>query len=208
MENNTGNKQQEIKPKFATTVPDVWKKLGELKRTGWVNRGVKNPETVQEHTLALMQIASTFDWLNEKDKGDLVDMLEIHDWPEAILGDEVILSYDENELKSLEKYKSEREESAMKSICESLGVVGDEIKNLWIRFEKSEDEIASFARQIDKYQAIEKSLEYEMSQGVIIFKEILEYSRKRIIHPVLIEKLRELESVQVNVLNTQADQNH
>ena len=38
--------------KYASLVPDVWQALNEIPRTGWVNRKVKNPESVQEHTVS------------------------------------------------------------------------------------------------------------------------------------------------------------
>jgi putative hydrolase of HD superfamily len=179
--------------KFARFAPDVWKALGELKRTGWVNRGVANPESVQEHTVALINIASSLEGLTEQEKEGLLDMLEVHDWPEAIHGDEVILSVDENKLKSLKEIKFENEQIALVSICEGLGKRGKEIMDLWIRFETSTDDAALFAKQLDKYQAIEKALEYEKSQGIPLFKEFLDYSRQSITHPIILEKIKKLE---------------
>ena len=179
--------------RFANLAPEVWNALGELKRTGWVNRGVANPESVQEHTIALRNIAASLDGLSEQEKEGLLDMLEIHDWPEAIHGDEVILSTDENELKSLKATKFEKEKMALAQICERLGEDGKEIMGLWLRFETSSDEAASLAKQLDKYQAIEKVLEYEKAQGIPLFKEFLDYSRKSITHPILLKKLEKLE---------------
>ena len=112
---------------------------------------------------------------------------------EAINGDEVILSYDEKELELLSKNKFEKERQAMNFICEKLGEKGKEIMNLWLRFETSSDEMASLAQQISMYQAIEKSLEYEKAQGIPLFTEFLEYDRKRITHPILLEKIKKLE---------------
>lgn len=65
--------------------------------------------------------------------------------------------------------------------------------DLWLRFETSADEMASFARQIDKYQAVEKALEYERTQGIPLFGEFLNYTRKYIVHPILLEKIQKLE---------------
>ncbi len=180
--------------KFARFSPDVWKKLFELKRSGWIYRGVANPESVQEHTIALIHIAASLVVLSEKEKDGLLDMLEIHDWAEAIHGDEVIISHDENEVRSLEAAKFKNEQTALNSICENLGEKGKEIMNLWLRFETSSDEAASLARQIDKYQAIEKALEYEKNQGIPLFKEFLDYSRRKITHPLLLKKIEKLEN--------------
>lgn len=187
----TVEKSSELR--FAHLAPDVWDALGKLERTGWVKRGVKNPESVQEHTIALRDIASSMVGLTDTEKQELLNMLEVHDWPEAINGDEVILSYDEEKLKLLKEAKFEKEKMAMNSICEKLGEKGKEIMDLWLRFETSNDEVASFGHQIDMYQRIEKALEYEKAQDIPLFTEFLEYDRKRITHPILLEKIKELE---------------
>lgn len=186
---------KEIMPdlKFAGLVPELWRDLGMLKRTGWVDSGVMNPESVQEHTLALRSIAISLEGLSEQEMDGLLDMLEVHDWPEAIHGDEVILSSDAEELKRLEATKFQKERIALTTICAPLGEKGQEIMSLWLRFETSDDPAASLAQQIDKYQAVEKALEYEQSQGIPLFQEFLEYSRKSITHPALLQRIEELE---------------
>jgi putative hydrolase of HD superfamily len=174
---------------FANIAPTTWKALGELPRTGWVRRGVKNPESVQEHILDLRRLAHHFNLFSESENKDLLDMLEIHDWPEAIHGDEVIVVTDNAMRKTRQAAKFEKERDALTTICDPLGDIGATIFLLWIRFETSEDEVASFARQLDKYQAIEKALEYEKSQGIIAFKDFRDYSIRDIKHEFLLEKI-------------------
>ena len=178
--------------RFAHLAPDVWKVLGVLPRTGWVRRSVQNPESVQEHTISLRQIASSLHIFSSLEKMNLIDMLEVHDWPEAIHGDEVIVTYNSEEKKSKRAIKFEKEHQALTSICDTLGSEGGVILQLWLRFENSNDPLASFARQLDKYQAVEKSLEYEKTQKIICFKEFFDYAEKDIYHPVLTDKLSDL----------------
>ena len=108
--------------RFAPLVPEVWDKLCLLQRTGWVERGVKNPETVGEHILALRTLA--FSLRNELrvDMEKLLALLEVHDFPEAIVGDEVIISEMPEVEKVMRTSKFEREQTAMKTICEPLWV--------------------------------------------------------------------------------------
>jgi 5'-deoxynucleotidase YfbR-like HD superfamily hydrolase len=178
--------------KYAHVAPEVWEALGKLERTGWVNRKVSNPETVKDHTIALRIIASNLEGLTEEEKDGLLGMLEVHDWPEAIHGDEVVISDDEAELKLLRATKFDKEKAALTSICEKIEEKGQEIMNLWLRFETSNDPAAELARQLDKYQAIEKALEYEKAQGIPLFKEFFGSSKKKITHPILIKKLEDL----------------
>ena len=44
--------------KLEEVAPEVYKSLHELKRTGWVERNVENPESVKEHTESLIRLAN------------------------------------------------------------------------------------------------------------------------------------------------------
>lgn len=111
--------------RYAHLAPEVWDELGKIERTGWVMRGVKNPETVQEHTLGVRKLAlSMFKELPEftdADRQDLLNILEIHDWAEAIHGDEAIVTEDMEERKTKKAKKFENELAAMTKICDAIG---------------------------------------------------------------------------------------
>jgi len=172
--------------------PEVYKSLQDLKRTGWVDRGVENPESVKEHTEALVKLARELTpFLTENEIDGLVGMLEVHDWPEAIHGDEVILEINPDERKALKEVKFENERKALAKICESTPG-GEKIMALWLRFENSSDPATEFGRQLDKYQAVEKALEYEQTQGIALFNEFLTYSINFINHPVLLQRIEQL----------------
>lgn len=179
---------------FGHIAPEVWKALDELPRAGWVKRGVKNPESVKDHIIALRQLALSFEGLSDVDRKDLAEMLEVHDWPEAIHGDEIILTHHDN-YESRKLTKAEKELTAMKDICGKLGEAGDTILKLWVRFETSGDTLASLGHELDKYQAIEKALEYEQAQGIPLFKEFFEHNGPFITNPVLVKRLRELHGI-------------
>lgn len=174
--------------------PEVYKALEKLKRTGWVESGVKDPESVKEHTESLIQLAIELaPKLSEEEKESLVDMLEVHDWPEAIHGDEIILELEPEKRNPKKEAKFENEKRALQQICADLPN-GQEIIDLWLRFETSNDPAASFGRELDKYQAVEKALEYELEQGIKLFDEFLTYSINFIHHPVLLERIEKLKN--------------
>ena len=134
---------------FAQLAPEVWNELSKLQRTGWVQRGVENPETVAEHTMALKRLGKILGEFSETERKELLDMLEVHDWPEAVHGDEVILhNGDDSVYASLKSTKFEKEQNALRPICEKMGSVGKTIFNLWMRFETSDDAVANFHRII------------------------------------------------------------
>lgn len=178
--------------KLEKIAPEVYRSLQDLKRTGWVNWEVENPESVKEHTEALVKLAEELiPFLTEDEIEGLVDMLEVHDWPEAIHGDEVILELNPNDRKALKEAKFENERKALAKICADIPG-GEEIMALWLRFENSNDPAAEFGRQLDKYQAVEKALEYEQTQGIALFDEFLTYSINFIHHPVLLQRIEQL----------------
>jgi len=184
---------QKAELSVAHLVPEAWGALSRLERTGWVKRGVENPETVAEHIRSLKELARELGVFGGKQQEDLLLMLEIHDWPEALHGDEVIVTHDKADREARQKIKFENEQRAMETICAPLGERGAEILALWLRFETSDDEVAVFARELDKYQAVEKALYYEATQGIAVFEEFLEYSREFIHHPALLLRIKKLE---------------
>ncbi|MFT5360229.1 MAG: 5'-deoxynucleotidase YfbR-like HD superfamily hydrolase [Candidatus Paceibacteria bacterium] len=196
MGNTTTSNSKIPQLKYAHLSPQTWTALAELPREGWKRRNVQDPESVQDHTISLRELGfGFFDLMSFEEKNGLLDMLEIHDWPESKEGDEVTVSETEETEKELKADKRIREENAMNSICKPLGEKGKVILSLWLRFEDSDDPAASFARQLDKYQAIEKALEYEEAQKIPLFHEFLSHARSRnqVTHPLLLERLSELE---------------
>ena len=198
----SGTKTKKSVLTLVKVAPKVYESLQDLKRTGWVQRGVQNPESVKEHTEALVKLALELTpFLTEDEINGLTDMLEVHDWPEAIHGDEVILELNPDDRKALKDVKFENDRKALVKICEDLPD-GEVIMNLWLRFETSDDPAATFGRQLDKYQAVEKALEYEQTQGIALFDEFLTYSIHFIHHPVLIKRIEQLKLQWVSMPRT------
>lgn len=200
MKNIYETRKNPIELKYAHLAPDVWEALAKLPRTGWVRRGIENPETVQQHILALMELAANIpnEDLSPDEREELIEMLEVHDWPEAINGDPVILEDDE-EGRRLKAEKAVSEHQAMVHICGKLGDVGERILGLWMRFEEGSDKISSFAKQLDKYQAVEKAFEYEKKTGKAITQDFIDYASKFISHPAVLEKLDKIQESLKNI---------
>lgn len=192
----------EFELRYTEIAKDVWETLATIPRTGWVKRKVRFPETVQEHTLVCrMMVECMIDHLPEfsiTDILEILNMLEVHDYPEVITGDLVIVTYDQKEKRLLKIKKFKLEYKAMKKIASELGDVGKEIFALWYRFEKSDDRLASFARQIDKYQCIEKAMKYESIGENVRAQEFFDYLRDDITHPFLRLSVEALEEINKN----------
>lgn len=163
---------------------EIFNSLHQLARTGYVDRGIENPETVGEHTDELVILAHKY---FRKIK-DLDVMMIIHDWPES---DEKVgdLRTDKNcpadkRISGIEKYLRERE--AMKKICSKLGKQGVYFFSLWEEFEKQETHRAKIAKQLDKFQMVMKAIEYQATgQGSFAQEFIHSESAKLITDPRL-----------------------
>jgi putative hydrolase of HD superfamily len=157
--------------------------LYKVKRTGWVDRGVRSPETVGEHTEQLIILANQ----NFPEMHGLSKMLKIHDWPEAKknVGDRRTDSFCPENHRITKEEKKILEFEAMRDICSKLGRSGKIIMNLWLEYEEAKTERAKIAYQIDKLQAILKAIEYEKSGEPVTAQEFIDYSGGAIQHPIL-----------------------
>ena len=184
--------------RYADRAPYVWHALKNLPRTGWVDRGVKNPESVAEHITSLRKLIldnrEQFKEFNDEEIQDLLDMLEVHDWAESKpeIGDQVIIWKDEEEKKRLKEEKFKQEYEGMTDICRNLGKDGERIFSLWLRYAEKKDPIALFAKQADKYQAMEKAFEYESRGEKVSTMEFIKHDEDIIQHPFFIKKVAEL----------------
>jgi putative hydrolases of HD superfamily len=133
-----------------------------IKRTGWVERGVKDPESVSDHSfmVALLCLAFPKDGIY-KDKA--VMMALVHDLAESKTGD--IISKENwpegGTMSSSEK--SKLEEDAIQKILSNLqDEDSDEIFRLWKEYDEGKTPEAKFVRDIDILERTMQALEYHV----------------------------------------------
>ena len=132
--------------------------LKTTKRTGWVMRGVHNPESIADHMyrMSLMSMIASFS-NGSLDTNRCIKLALIHDLAEAQVGD--ITPHcgvsDED--------KHQMELSTMKHIQSMLGPMmgGDEILDLWKEYEEGTTEEAKLLKDLDKIEMILQAQEYE-----------------------------------------------
>ncbi len=177
-------------------VRETHERLNNVLRAGWVKRGVRNPETVLEHSEALAGLVKQ--WSGElgiEDPESLKLMLLIHDWPEIIHGDEIVQHLEGDAYVKASHAKHDNERLAMRALCEPLGEKGFFLLNLWNRFEENNDHDTNIGHELDKLQAVMKALEYQKQGQSVSTKEFADRVRakKQINHPFLLQKLEDLE---------------
>lgn len=182
--------------KYAPAYPDVIAKLEATLRTGWVRWGIPNPENVWEHILDIRKLAISYQeslGLSDQDLEDVLAIIEIHDWPEALVGDLVIMG-DETNVIELRKNKKQLEKEAMLKICQDTQT-GDEVLALYERYENATDANALIAKQLDKLQAIHKAAAYEeLYHKPGLLAEFVNYSKDYFTHPFILAEYHRLAS--------------
>jgi 5'-deoxynucleotidase YfbR-like HD superfamily hydrolase len=145
-------------------------KLKVMPRTGYVRRGVPvdRAETVLQHVEAMQSMATDMRMDHKVIKWDygqpLMHIINAHDMGEAIVGDftpKDIISSDEKFL---------LEDLAIEVIyaCLPSGVKD------WNRFEKSKGKLAGIARDIDKLQMVDRSLQYQAEYPHLNFQDLID----------------------------------
>jgi 5'-deoxynucleotidase YfbR-like HD superfamily hydrolase len=132
---------------------------------------------VYDHTIALIELAHRLSPnlnLTEPELDELCHMLEIHDWPEAIVGDEYIPNEDAAEFQSRKIEKAKREAEAMGTLLKDKEYAMI-VRSLWDRYEAGADRIAKLAKELDKFQSLEQSLAYETEHALPLFVLFDEY---------------------------------
>ncbi len=163
--------------KFLQTVG----KLKQVKRQGWIDRGVKEPESVADHSfmLALMAMIEA-----EKQKLDVCKAVKfalVHDLPEALCGD-IASRVKEEEQEVSNKEKHEMEEKALKEILGDLDKeLSEEIFSLWQEFGEKKGREARLVYELDRLEAIIQAVEYEKEGNFkVSLQEFYDYAEPRV----------------------------
>ena len=155
-------------------------KLKRIKRKGWLLRGVKNPETIAEHTFRMTLMVWLLCHRKKLNINKILKMSLIHDLCEVFAGDatpyDKILPKDKKKWKEifnkwprlskikkekifLDKYK--KENKALKKLISKLPpALKGEIMNLWGDYERGLTREGRFVRQVDRIENLLQALEY------------------------------------------------
>jgi len=145
-------------------------KMKSLKRTGWVKRQVKNPESDAEHSYSLAMLALLLAPKNL----DLLKCLKlalIHDLPEIFCGDLL-----PGELPKSEKEKLEL--NAMQKIACDLNM--PELTELFTEYEQHKTPEAEFVWALDRLDNVFTARFYENEQNISLVKEFTLGAKSRI----------------------------
>ena len=160
-------------PKSQLNFFEVVSQLSEVKRQGWLDRGIESPESVAEHSYQVA-IMSTFEAKRRGlDVQKTTTMALIHDLSEIYAGDitpyqhlpdeqraEAILHWTPPSEEAL-KDKHKKEEEALQKITQRLPMeFRTSIMALWEEYNEGQTEEARLVRRMDRMQRLLQAEKY------------------------------------------------
>ncbi|KAL5704448.1 hypothetical protein ACHQM5_022878 [Ranunculus cassubicifolius] len=139
-------------------------RLKTTKRKGWINHGIKGPESIADHMYRMALMALIAGDLPSVNRERCIKLAIVHDIAEAIVGD---ITPSDGVPKA---EKSRMEQAALNEMCEVLGggLRADEIQELWAEYENNSSVEANLVKDFDKVEMILQALEYEMEHGKVL----------------------------------------
>ncbi|MEE9323663.1 MAG: HD domain-containing protein [Candidatus Aenigmarchaeota archaeon] len=136
------------------------RELKEIKRTGWVEKGVRDPESVADHSFMLAVLAYLYSKKLGLDTDRCVKMALLHDICEAYSGDIPDKIRDEDQPVPDSEKKKLEEQGLEKLISLLPEDFAKEIHGLWKEFEARETKEAKLVKDLDKLEMCMQALEY------------------------------------------------
>ena len=128
-------------------------KLKRLKRTGWIETGISNPESVSDHTYRVTLLAMILSDLKNLDTEKVLKMSMIHDLPESIIGD---LTPDQKE----ENHQSTEDRAMMEILSLIPPQSRKEYAIIWREYQEMTSDEAELVYAADKLEMILQAHEY------------------------------------------------
>ena len=181
-------------------------RLKRLHRTGWLDRGVSDPESSSDHSWGVALLG----WLLARDHPELdrerVLLLGlVHDLPEAVAGD--VTPFDDvrdatgviaaNHFSTAPCYtdaaRAAKRQAELASLNDMLRDLPDglatDIRHAWHEYEQGQTPEARFVRQIDKLETLLQAEDYLDRQPELVIDSFRLGARRDISEPALADLL-------------------
>lgn len=172
--------------KFLLKVYGLLSRLKELRRTGWVERGVKEAESVAAHSYSVVFLSVLLADLRGLDVGEAARMALLHDLPEAVLGDLT------PRMKKSAPNLREREREVVENLAKELPPrVAELWLRAWSRYQRGEGEVARLVREVDKLEMGLQAARYAERYGAESLQDIYRSAEQAVRDPDLHRVLEE-----------------
>jgi 5'-deoxynucleotidase YfbR-like HD superfamily hydrolase len=148
------------------------RKLKDIERAGWVERGVKNPESVSDHSFMVTLLCMILP-KEGIDREKAIKMALVHDLVESVAGDMITKEHWEMGGTITKEEKSKKEEQALKRILLHLPEKNSkEIFDLWKEADEEKTTEAKFVKDVDIAEMIMQAYNYHSKSN---FQKPLEH---------------------------------
>jgi putative hydrolase of HD superfamily len=158
-----------------------------LRRQGWLDRGVRDPESVADHSWGVAFLA----WLLAATRADLsrerVLLLGlVHDLPEALAGDATPFdthrdaggAISDQQLRAAPAYSDEertrkraQESAALDTMLAGMpDQLARQVSDAWHEYDQDETPEASFVHQVDKLETLFQALAFAATQPALVIE--------------------------------------
>lgn len=166
-------------PKSQLNFYELVNHLSEVKRQGWLDRGIEHPESVADHSYAVAMMSNFEAARRGLDVQKTTTMALIHDLPEIYSGD--ITPHqnlpEEQRAEALYQWippteeaikdKHKKEEKALQKIVKGLPAeFRTSIVELWQEYNEEQTEEAKLVHRIDRMQRLLQAKKYRNQEGV------------------------------------------
>ena len=189
-------------------------RLKTIKRTGWVWLGIRDPETIAEHSFRTAMLAWVLGSKTTLNVGRMIEMSLLHDVCEVYAGDltpyygilpkgararkaflQRWVRLPQKEKVVLAKKKFVLESKALFKLLKHLPKkLQQEVYGLWIVYEKGLSQEGRFVKQIDKIEALLQAIQYFGTGPDTPVVGWWEEVEELVDHPVLREFLKSIEA--------------
>ncbi len=148
-------------------VIDFYEYLDKLKRTkraGWVKAGIKDSESVSDHSFSTSVLSMILAPKLKVNSEKFIKMALIHDIGESIIGDVLWYSKDKGIDKKKLLNKEKKEGEAMRGILKILG--NNEYLELWKEMEEKKTKEAKMHKEVDRLDLALQAFFNEKKTGV------------------------------------------
>lgn len=142
--------------------------LKKLDRTGWVRSGIKNPESVADHSFRTTIMALVLADKAGVDQNKAVKIALTHELAESIVGD---LTPSDG---VSQEEKHQLEVDAFKKLCADIDN-GHELLGLFQEFEDNKTPEAQFVTRLDKLEMMFQAHEYGIDQPNVDLQSFWDY---------------------------------
>jgi putative hydrolases of HD superfamily len=159
--------------------------LKELKRQGWVARGIPDPESVADHSYGVAVLALIFARRLHLDLGRVLTMALLHDLGESIIGD--VIPADN----IADADKAAAEEQAMRDVLGHLDPTG-ELIGQWLDFHYRRSPEGQLIGELDRLEMAFQADHYENATRLDL-SEFFTYVEEKLRSPEFLNLLQRLQ---------------